>query len=387
MRLPTLKTREQRILRDFRDALIGAVSLKGMMSDAFSSLSQLVPADRGALCVTKPGTTHDYFWELANVPPAWFIGYAEMEKHDLVRYAVLRRPNKVLCESDIASPRTFQENLWVQRSQELGMSLTHVMSVMLAKEPDWHGGITLYREERSAFSERQQSLLEHEVVPSLLQAISRCRRLEADVKPSRLLEWLFHHFRGMGVVVVVPPAQEVMRTEGTDALLKKWFLPHERRRGSLPSPLLEQFATVLRLSEGGTPPRDVWWDVGEHENLKVSFLQLPPEEEQPSRWAWILEEVPHPVLLPWNWREKLTEQEQQIFDCWRRARPRLALKERLTPREFETAQLSITGLEITTIAEELGCEPATVRVHLHNVYNKLGAENLAMLLSRAFRHR
>lgn len=386
MRTLTLKTREQRILRDFNHALLGSLDLKAVMTNAFTLLADLVPADRGALCVTRPGTTSDYFWELANVPPSWFASYPEMVEHDLVRQAVLRSPNQVLCEQQIAPRRVFEENAWVQRSRELGMSLSHVMSVLLLHEPGWHGGITLYREHRHSFSERHQRLLQ-EVVPSLLLAIRNCRLFGAEVQQRRLLEWLFHHYRGAEVIVLIPPAQEVMRTEGATALLDKWFLPHEQRRGSLPAPLLEQFTKVCALSELGTPPLDVWWDVGEGENLKVSFVPLPREADHPQHWAWVLEEVPHRLALPWRWREQLSETEREILDCWRRARPTLSLKKGLTDREFETAQLSVTGLEVATIAEELRCTPQTVRVHLHNIYNKLGAENLAILLFRVFQHR
>jgi DNA-binding CsgD family transcriptional regulator len=356
------------------------------MAHAFSQLSALIPADRGALCVTRPGTTSNYLWELANVPSTWFASYAEMVEHDLVRQAVLRSPNQVLREEQIAPRSVFEENPWVQRSRELGMSLSHVMSVMLLHEPGWHGGITLYREHRYSFSERHQLLLQ-EVVPSLLLAIRNCRLFGAEVQQRRLLEWLFHHYRGAEVVVLIPPAREIMRTEGAIPLLEKWFPPHEQRHGNLPAPLLEQFARVCALSEQGTPPLDVWWDVGETENLKVSFVPLPQEEERPRHWAWVLEEVPHRVALPWRWREQLSETERQILECWRRARPALALKKGLTEREFETARLSASGNEVATIAEELGCAPQTVRVHLHNIYDKLGAQNLAILLYRVFQHR
>lgn len=387
MRILSPNRQEQRVLRNLRDALIGARNLKAVMAESLPFLTQLVGADRGALCVTQPGTTRDYIWELAEVSPSWFAGYAGMEEHDLVRRAVLRRPNQVLCESEIAPLREFKKNAWVQRSRELGMSLTHVMSVLIAKEQGWHGGITLYREQRRSFSERQRSLLQHEVIHSLLQAIGRCRLFQEDVNPGRLLEWVFRHIRGMEVIVLVPPARELMRTQGATALLDRWFPLHEQRRGTLPSKLLEQFANVLRLSGKGPLPRDVWWEWGEHADLKVSFIPLPPEADQPERWAWVLEELPHRMALPWNWQEKLSEPERQVFECWRRARPHLALRKGLTPREFATAQLSVDGLEVDTIARELGCDPSTVRVYRHTIYTKLGVANVAMLLARAFRHR
>ncbi len=382
------KTREQRILDDFRDALFSSISRKALLADTFSLLARLVPADRAALCITRPGSTSDYFWELANVPPAWFANYTDKAEYDLVRNAVLLQPNRVLCESEIASPRAFEENPWVQDSLQLGMKLSHVMAVLISsKEMDWHGGITLYREQRRAFSERQRLLLEREVVPSLRQAIDNCRLFREEVQHRKMVEWLFQHHKSTGMVVLVPPGREVMRTMGTTDLLDKWFLPYQQRQGGLPQPLLDQFAIVLRLFEqGGAIPDGVWWDRREDESLKVSFVVLPREGEQPRKWAWVLEEIPHKLVVPWDWRDELSGTEREIVECWRKIRPDLAREKGLTPREVEIAQLAITGREIAQIAKDYKCSAKTVRVHLHNIYEKLSVEGLADLLRYVFEH-
>jgi DNA-binding NarL/FixJ family response regulator len=51
----------------------------------------------------------------------------------------------------------------------------------------------------------------------------------------------------------------------------------------------------------------------------------------------------------------------------------------LTPREREIALLVCTGLGNKQIAQELTLAEGTVKVHLHNVYEKLAIRNRTML--------
>ena len=44
----------------------------------------------------------------------------------------------------------------------------------------------------------------------------------------------------------------------------------------------------------------------------------------------------------------------------------------LTRREAEIAQLVLQGLPNKTVAEQLGVVEGTVKIHLHNIYRKLG---------------
>jgi DNA-binding NarL/FixJ family response regulator len=50
----------------------------------------------------------------------------------------------------------------------------------------------------------------------------------------------------------------------------------------------------------------------------------------------------------------------------------------LTPREREIALLACTGLTNKQIAQELTVAEGTVKVHLHNVYDKLAIRNRTM---------
>ena len=47
----------------------------------------------------------------------------------------------------------------------------------------------------------------------------------------------------------------------------------------------------------------------------------------------------------------------------------------LTPRERQVAFLVARGLSNKDVARELGLSEGTVKIHLHNVFQKLGAKN------------
>jgi DNA-binding NarL/FixJ family response regulator len=52
---------------------------------------------------------------------------------------------------------------------------------------------------------------------------------------------------------------------------------------------------------------------------------------------------------------------------------------RLTPREREIALLVRTGLSNKQIAQQLTVSEGTIKVHLHNVFDKLAVRNRTML--------
>ena len=59
----------------------------------------------------------------------------------------------------------------------------------------------------------------------------------------------------------------------------------------------------------------------------------------------------------------------------------------LTPREGEVADHVAAGLQNKEIAEKLGIADGTVRIHLHNVFKKLGIQNRVELANRMHNHR
>jgi DNA-binding NarL/FixJ family response regulator len=46
--------------------------------------------------------------------------------------------------------------------------------------------------------------------------------------------------------------------------------------------------------------------------------------------------------------------------------------EQLTPRECQVAALAASGLQVKEIAHRLGIAQGTAKLHLHNIYGKLG---------------
>ena len=55
----------------------------------------------------------------------------------------------------------------------------------------------------------------------------------------------------------------------------------------------------------------------------------------------------------------------------------------LTAREREIAYLVTRGLQNKAIASELQCSEGTVKVHLHNIFQKLGIKSRWVLIARA----
>jgi DNA-binding NarL/FixJ family response regulator len=51
----------------------------------------------------------------------------------------------------------------------------------------------------------------------------------------------------------------------------------------------------------------------------------------------------------------------------------------LTRREHEVAALAATGLQVKEIAHRLGITHGTAKLHLHNVYTKLGISSRVKL--------
>jgi RNA polymerase sigma factor (sigma-70 family) len=58
----------------------------------------------------------------------------------------------------------------------------------------------------------------------------------------------------------------------------------------------------------------------------------------------------------------------------------------LTPRERELVVLATEGLSNKEIARRIGVTEATVKIHLHNIYQKLGVSNRTSLATLALSH-
>lgn len=63
------------------------------------------------------------------------------------------------------------------------------------------------------------------------------------------------------------------------------------------------------------------------------------------------------------------------------------LTKALTPRERELVWLATEGLSNKEIARRIGVTEGTVKIHLHNVYQKLGVTNRTAMTALALAHR
>jgi RNA polymerase sigma factor (sigma-70 family) len=61
------------------------------------------------------------------------------------------------------------------------------------------------------------------------------------------------------------------------------------------------------------------------------------------------------------------------------------LSQLLTPRELEIVRLAAEGLRNREIAERLAITEGTVKIHLHNIYEKLGVNGRSQLILQATR--
>jgi DNA-binding NarL/FixJ family response regulator len=80
------------------------------------------------------------------------------------------------------------------------------------------------------------------------------------------------------------------------------------------------------------------------------------------------------------WLEKHVTQMALGKMVRREATQRQLSRAGLTPRELEIARLAGQGLRNVGIGTKLGISPATVKIHLHQIYRKLGLSGRIALM-------
>jgi DNA-binding NarL/FixJ family response regulator len=140
---------------------------------------------------------------------------------------------------------------------------------------------------------------------------------------------------------------------------------------------------VLRvLAARGLPCRTVLLTAGIRDEEVVDAVKL-------GAMGVVLKESPPEVLLEsvrsvhrgeqWIERDTVTRAFRTVLDRQQAAE---RAGETLTPREVEMVRLVAQGLRNKIIAERLSISEGTVKVHLHNIYEKLGVDGrLELLLS------
>jgi DNA-binding CsgD family transcriptional regulator len=353
--------REQKATVDLLEALGSSLDIRVVLERAYPSLLQLVPADYGALGISSSGKPEDYEWIVAKIPPAFFAAYPEMAPHDFVRASVTRKLNVVLRDEEMVCRSQLEANVMYRIAREVGAPLEQVMAVMLHIDDRWQSGLSLYRERRRPFCERERAALQR-VTPAIVNTVRNCHLFGAAADWSAALEASLHD-HGASIVLVEPPATEVKRSDGAARLIEKWFDLHERRAGCLPSPLVAVLAGLARSATPAITQRapEKWTKRGADATLQVSFAPL-PDCMGKARWVLQLEELPHAVPVPAAWRALLT------------------------PRQQEVIPAVLRGWDNRLIADEIGCKEATVKKHMQHIFDKLGVPSRTALVARAARH-
>lgn len=138
---------------------------------------------------------------------------------------------------------------------------------------------------------------------------------------------------------------------------------------------------VLReLSELNLPTRTVLLTAHVEENRLVEAIRL-------GVWGVVLKEMAPRMLMECVRKvhagEKWLEQ-QSVTRAIERMQKRESEIDRLTrlltPRELEIVRLASEGLRNKEIGERLSITEGTVKIHLHNIYEKLGVTGRSQLI-------
>jgi DNA-binding CsgD family transcriptional regulator len=348
-------SREDKVKLELLEALGSSLDVRLVLERVYPLLVQLVPADYGALGVSASGKPEDFEWIVAKMPKAFFAAYPEMAGHDFVRQSVAKQPNIVLRDSDMVERSTLESNVMYRRAREVGAPLEQVMAVMLHIDDRWQSGLSLYRERRRPFSEREQRTLQ-QLTPAISNAVRNCHLFGAAMGWSAALETLLHA-HGAATIIASANGTEIARSDGAAGLLEKWFAPHERRADRLPQVLSALLGRVESETSADGPPV-VWRRRSADTTLEVSILPLAGYGRL-SRWVLELRELSHSLCVPAKWALLLTGREQQVVAS------------------------VLRGWDNRLVAAELGCTEATVKKHLQRVFDKLGVESRTALLVRA----
>ncbi len=352
-----LTTREQALLLELTQALSSSLDLTEVLARAQGILTQLLPCDYAALCVSRPERPGDYEWLGLGAPGILLTHYPELAAVDFGPEPPMPPSDVPLRASGARSRKELTRSLLYLRCREMGLPLEQVMAVLLDLRQDWHGSLAVYREHTLPFSEREQALLE-DLKPYLTNTVRNCRLFGHEALRGDLLDALFRH-QGAECVVMDPPEHERLRTPGATELLRRWY-PEEMEADDsrLPQELREHLERLQALGPKRASGVDTWMRAGGKHDLQVTCVQLP--EQRGSRpWVLVLQECSRAIPMPEPWREKLSH------------------------REVEVVQGVLRNWANETIAEDLGLSLNTVKTHLRNIFPKLGIESRTDLLYQA----
>lgn len=354
-----LDSRERAHTLELKEALSSSLELREVLARAQGALFQLLPAEHAAWCVSVPGGPARYQWVATDRLAPFLAHYHEMEGEDFVGGTVAHEPNVVFRDSEMVPREVLERSRPYRLCRELGTPLEHVMSVRLDMREGWHGGLTLYRERRLAFSEQEQGVLQG-FTPFLVRTVRNSLRLGGVVMGGRFQEALLHQ-RKLECLVLTPTFSEVLRTARVTAWLEEWFTLSELGPSGVPRVWVEQLGWLARLENGGKVGADVWERRRGDRTLRATFIRM-PEHEGRRLWTLVLDERSQSLPVPEAWMRKLT------------------------PREAEIVGLVLQNFYKDSIVAFLEISPRTVETHLKNIRRKLNVDSRADLFHQAAAH-
>jgi DNA-binding NarL/FixJ family response regulator len=206
------------------------------------------------------------------------------------------------------------------------------------------------------------------------------RLVLADDHPLTLL--------GLTALFEGEPDFSVLKTvaDGQEALTVVRELDPDILLLDIAMPLLDGYAVLKKLSEEGLACKVVL------HTFQMDDSRLTEAVQWGVRGV-VLKSLPPPVLLQalrkihagelWMERQSISRALVSLFE---RDSTRRKASESLTPRELEVIKIVAQGLRNQAIAERLHIQEGTVRIHLHNIYDKLGLDGRGALIAYAQRH-
>jgi DNA-binding CsgD family transcriptional regulator len=337
--LPGCLLHETPVVFELIEALHASLDLHEALNSAYPLLQKLVPAEHGALCISQPDSPMLYDWAVAQMPEGFFREYADIAPHDFVRAAVAEAPNVVVRETEMKVDRSrLDRHPLYQHCLANDMPIEHVMAIMFASEPGWHGGLTLYRTELGPFSDREREIVQR-LAPSFANAVANCKKY-SDAKRGRSLFDASLSIKGSKVLIVSESMVELERSDGLERLLDRCFGPSNRGRDRrLPPALSQRLRGLPRGPLPGLPPTP-WIAPRSGAGLVVSFASTVKAGRR--QWIVYFDEAPA------HWRDHLTR------------------------RELDVAVRVAQGWDYELVGSDLRITLKTVKTHLYRIFNKIG---------------
>jgi len=148
-------------------------------------------------------------------------------------------------------------------------------------------------------------------------------------------------------------------------------------------PGINGLAVARELTTRGDPPKIVLLTALLHEDELIEALQLGVR-------GFVLKEMATKLLIECllrvhaggQWLEK-DSANRAMAKLVRRENKGREIANLLTPREIEVVRLVAKGMTNKEIATQFGIADGTVKIHLHNIYEKLGINRRVELVRLA----